>query len=136
MLTEKQKAFCKEIVAGKTNKDAYMSAYNCTSDNAAYNESTKLLMREDIQAEINVLRRPIEQNFRIQAVNARQQQIEFILERIEVCKRKNDETSIIRYTDMLNKIYGTYRDKDGIEDTTSPINEIDTEQLISLIQAG
>jgi phage terminase small subunit len=129
-LTEKQEKFCRAIVSGMTNKDAYMSAYNCQSENAAWIESTKLLNREDIQAKIKTLRKPIELKVQTEAINARQKQIEAIQERIELCKQKDDEQSLIRYYDMLNKIYALYKDNE--QDNNKPestVNNLDISVL-------
>ena len=128
-LTEKQRAFCRNIVSGMTNKDAYISAYNCNSDNAAWIESTKLLNRNDIQAEIKTLRKPIELKVQTQALNARQQQIDFIQSRIEHCLKVEDEQSIIRYTDMLNKINALYKETETEQKTDSSVNNLDTSVL-------
>ena len=135
-LTEKQKAFCRNIVSGMTNKDAYMSAYNCNSDNAAWIESTKLLNREDIQAEIKTLRKPIELKVQTQALNARQQQIDFIQSRIEHCLAVDDEQSIIRYTDMLSKIHGLYKETETEQKTDTTVNTLDISTLKRLSGVG
>lgn len=128
-LTEKQRAFCRNIVAGMSNKDAYISAYNSNSDNAAWIESTKLLNREDIQAEIKTLRKPIELKVQAQALSARDKQIEFIQSRIDHCLKENDEQSIIRYTDMLNKVYALYKETETEVKPESTVNNLDISVL-------
>jgi phage terminase small subunit len=128
-LTEKQEKFCRAIVSGMTNKDAYMSAYNCQSENAAWIESTKLLNRDDIQAKIKTLRKPIELKVQTEAINARQKQIEAIQERIELCKQKDDEQSLIRYYDMLNKIYALYKETETEIKPESSVNNLDVNTL-------
>lgn len=128
-LTEKQEKFCRAIVSGMTNKDAYMSAYNCQSENAAWIESTKLLNREDIQSKIKTLRKPIELKVQTEAINARQKQIEAIQERIELCKQKDDEQSLIRYYDMLNKIYALYKETETEIKPESTVNNLDISVL-------
>ncbi len=128
-LTEKQEKFCRAIVSGMTNKDAYMSAYNCQSENAAWIESTKLLNREDIQAKIKTLRKPIELKVQTEAINARQKQIEAIQERIEICKAKEDEQSLIRYYDMLNKIFALYKETETEVKPESTVNNLDISVL-------
>lgn len=128
-LTEKQEKFCRSIVSGMTNKDAYQAAYNCQSDNAAWIESTKLLNRDDIQARIKALRKPIELKVQTDAINARQKQIDAIHERIEICKAKEDEQSLIRYYDMLNKIYALYKESEQETKQESTVNNLDTSVL-------
>lgn len=132
-LTAKQEAFCKNIVAGMGNKAAYQAAYNSTSEMAAWNESAKLLLREDIQNRIKSLSKPIEDAFQQQSVNARQQQIDFIKERIIICKQKEDEQSIIRYTDMLNKIHGIYKEETDTNTQKPALSEVSNETLLKLV---
>ena len=131
-LTGKQKLFCKCIVEGKTNIDSYMTAYSCNNYNVANVESTKLLKRDDITAYIQELYKPIKNTIANNAINERKQQIEFIKERIKICKDKDDEQSIIRYTDMLNKIYNCYKDTETEQKTENTIDNLDTATLIKL----
>lgn len=132
-LTPKQEKFCQCIVSGMSAKDSYISAYNTkASDQVIFNESCKLLKRDDITDRIKELRKPLENHYQNIAISERQQQIDFIKERIEICKAKEDEQSIIRYTDMLNKIYGSYRDTDTEEKTDQTVNNLDTATLIKL----
>lgn len=133
MLTEKQEKFCRNIVSGMTNKDAYISAYNSKgTDQNAWNESGKLLTRDDIQERIKVLRIPVEKAAQVQAINARQKQIEFIQSRIEHCLTTEDEQSIIRYTDMLNKINALYKDTEQEQKQESTVNNLDISTLRKL----
>ena len=134
-LTEKQKAFCRNIVSGMTNKAAYQAAYNSNSDMGAWNESAKLLQRKEIQEYIKDLSKPLEEHAKTQAINARQQQIAFILERIAICRDKDDEQSIIRYTDMLNKIHGIYKEDSQPEEQKNNLASVDTNTLEKLINA-
>ena len=135
-LTEKQLIFCRNIVSGMTNKDAYMSAYNSNSENAAWIESTKLLNREDIQEKIKALRKPIEIKAQIQGMNARQKQIDFIESRIEHCLTTGDEQSIIRYTDMLNKINALYKETESTEAPEHKVTQLDITTLKKLSGAS
>lgn len=131
-LTAKQDNFCKNIVSGMINKDAYMAAYDCQSEKAAWIESTKLLQRDDIQARIKALRLPLEAAIVSQAQNARQEQIEYIINRRKICEQKEDEQSIIRYTDQLNKLYGLYTDTATEEKREQTTAQLDTDTLRKL----
>ena len=134
-LTPKQKKFCQNVVSGMSYKDAYINAYNNNSEQAAYVEGSKLALRSDIQAEIKALQKPIEQAIQVQELSAKEQQIQEIKERIQVCKDKQDETSLIRYYDMLNKIYGIYKESDTqTNDTTNHIDKLDNETLNKIIR--
>lgn len=136
-LTQKQENFCHNIVSGMTGKDSYLTAYdtNC-SDQVAYTESSKLLLRDDIQERIKVLRKPIEEATRIKSLSMRDSQIKEIKERIAICKKKGDENSLIRYYDMLNKMYSFYKDTETDTKEESELNNIDTNTLKKLINAG
>ena len=56
MLTDKQKAFCKQYIKLENATEAYKKAYNCTP-NTANSNGSKLLAREDIKAYIEELSR-------------------------------------------------------------------------------
>lgn len=132
-LTEKQEKFCRNIVSGMTTKDAYISAYNTKcNDNTAWVEATRLLNKEDIQAKIKALRKPLEEAAQAKAQNARQKQIDFIQSRIEHCLAVGDEQSIIRYTDMLSKIHGLYKEVEQEKTQDQTVNNLDTNILRKL----
>jgi phage terminase small subunit len=129
-LTPKQEKFCQNIVSGMSGKDSYLSAYDTKcSEQVAYNEASKLLLREDIQKRIFDIRKPLEQAAQIKALNAREQQIKAIQERIELCKKKDDEQSLIRYYDMLNKIYALYKETETEVKPESTVNNLDINVL-------
>ena len=131
-LTVKQDNFCNYIASGKEQKESYMLAYDCNSERAASVESTKLLKRDDITERIKELRKPIinlEQN---RIISEREKQISEIKERIEICKQKEDETSLIRYYDMLNKIYSLYREVETEKTPDHTVNNLDVETLKKL----
>ena len=131
-LTVKQDNFCNYIALGKEQRESYMLAYDCNSKRAASVESTKLLKRDDITERIKELRKPIinlEQN---RIISEREKQIEEIKERIEICKQKEDETSLIRYYDMLNKIYSLYREVETEKTPDHAVNNLDVETLKKL----
>lgn len=132
-LTPKQEKFCQCIVSGMSGKDSYITAYDTkASEQVIFNESSKLLKRDDITQRIKELRVPLENHYQNIAINERQQQIDFIKERIELCKQKDDEQSIIRYTDMLNKIYACYKDTETEEKPENTVSNLDTTILQKL----
>lgn len=134
-ITEKQKAFCKGVVSGLTNTEAYIQAYNCNSVRAANIESTKLLQKEHIQEYIEALHKPIILDMQNKQITEREKQIQFIKERIQICKEKDDEQSIIRYTDMLSKIFGLYKDTEQDQKPDNTISKLDTATLQKLTSA-
>ena len=130
MLTPKQEKFCECIVSGKSGVESYTIAYNTNaSKQVIYNESNKLLMRDDITERIKELRKPLENHAYNSSLSERQKQISEIQERIEICKQKEDEQSLIRYYDMLNKIYALYKES---ETETKSDNKLDTLDLNTL----
>jgi len=132
-LTPKQERFCQCVVSGMSYKDSYLTAYdtNCT-DRTALNEASKLALREDIQDRIKALSIPVQKAAQVKALNAREEQIAFIRERIAICKQKEDEQSIIRYTDMLNKINALYKDTDEAKQEQNTVVNLDMDTLRKL----
>lgn len=124
-LTPKQEKFCQYIASGKDGITSYMSAYDCTSKHAANVESTKLMKRDDITERIKEIRKPILNMVQNKVISERQQQIDAIKQRIEICKQKEDEASLIRYYDMLNKIYALYKETETPAEKDNEVNNLD-----------
>lgn len=117
-------------------KNAYLTAYNWNGgDNGAAMEGLKIANKPEVQEKIKALIKPMETKAQVEAINARKQQIDFILERIAICRSKDDEQSIIRYTDMLNKIYGVYKEDNTPEEQKNNLASVDTNTLEKLINA-
>lgn len=134
-LTPKMEKFCEYIVSGMSGKDAYLTAYqNKSNDNTAYKESMKLLQRDDISERIKEMRKPLELQAQTMSITERQKHIDFIKERIELCKQKEDENSIIRYMEQLAKIGGYYKDGDQTEKPENNIAKLDTTTLLRLVE--
>ena len=133
MLTTKQETFCRAVASGKSYIDSYLSAYDWNgSDNGAYTEAIKLANREDIQERIKALQKPLEIKAQQEALTARQQQIDFIQSRIEICKAKDDEQSLIRWSEQLNKIYNLYKDTEEEHKPETTVSELDIHTLKKL----
>lgn len=128
-LTPKQEKFCQNIASGKDGITSYMSAYNCTSKHAANIESTKLMKRDDITERIAEIRKPIINMVQNKVISEREKQIKEIQKRIEICKQKEDEQSLIRYYDMLNKIYALYKETEQEQKPESTVNNLDVSLL-------
>lgn len=136
-LTPKQEKFCQCVVSGMSYKDSYLTAYdaNCI-DRTALNEGSKLALREDIQDRIKALSIPVQKAAQVKALNAREEQIAFIRERIAICQQKEDEQSIIRYTDMLNKINALYKDTEEAKQEQNTVVNLDMDTLKKLSGAS
>lgn len=134
-LTEKQKQFCKNVVSGMSYKDSYINAYetNC-SEQVAYNESSKLMLRDDIQNEIKRISRPLEKAYQSNVLTEREKKKAIIWERINACIANNDDTSVARYMDILNKMDSEYININrNITDSNEEIQDLDTDKLIKLV---
>lgn len=136
-LTQKQELFCNNVVSGMSYKDAYLNAYDTKcNDRVALNEGSKLALRDDIQERIKTLSKPLQRAAQIQGLNVRQERIEYIKKRIELCEKKEDEQSIIRYTDMLNKIDNLYNDKEEQKENDNNLTSLDTSILEKIAKIG
>ena len=136
-LTPKQERFCREIASGKDYINAYLTAYDWKgSDGGAYTEAIRLANREDIQERIKALQKPLEIAIQKDSITARQKQIDFIQSRIQICMDNGDEQSIIRYTDMLNKINALYKDTETEEKRESSISGLSTEALQKVLKSS
>ena len=132
-LTPKQEHFCKLIVSGKDGKEAYTIAYDIkANDRTRITEANKLLCRDDITARIKELNKPLQNHITNMGISARQKQIEFIQSRIEHCLSVDDEQSVIRYTDMLNKINALYKETETIEEKENNVSNLDITTLKKL----
>jgi phage terminase small subunit len=137
-LTEKQETFCRNIISGMSGKDSYISAYNSKgSEQNAYNEASKLLARDDIQERLKVLRKPLEMAAQTIAISEREKKKAIIWERIQACIANNDDTSVARYMDILNKMDAEYININRtITDNDTDIKELDTDKLIRLVDTA
>ena len=129
-LTQKQINFCNAYVKTGSPLDAYISAYNTDNRNVASVEANRLLNKGQVQNYIDKLMKPITYDAQINKIH----QINFIKERINICINNNDESSIIKYTDMLNKIYGYYKDNvSNDKETNKLLDKIDMDKVRVLI---
>lgn len=129
-LTPKQEHFCRLVASGKDYTTAYLTAYDWNGSKAgAANEGLLLANKPEIQDKITTLIKPLEISAQKDNINARQRQIEFIQSRIEHCLAVEDEQSIIRYTDMLNKLYALYKETETEDKPQTSINQLDINTL-------
>lgn len=135
-LTIKQENFCNYIANGNNGTDSYMLAYDCNSRHSANIESTKLLKRDDITERIKELRKPILNLYTNKSISEREKQIEYIKKRIALCEEKDDEQSIIRYVDQLNKIMALYKETEQEQKPETIVNNIDLDTLKRLSGAS
>lgn len=134
MLTKKQEDFCKAIVNGLNGKQAYQSVYNSTSDNAAYIEACKLLKRDDIQAYIETLKKPIEIRFQAAKMSESDRIKDNLWSIINDINEKTENK--IRAMDILNRMNQAYTDTATDNNRSDTLENIDSNQLLELIKAG
>ena len=129
-LTPKQEYFCRLVASGKDYTTAYLTAYDWNGSKAgAANESMILANKPEIQEKIKTLLKPMELAAQKETINARKEQIEYIKQRIALCEQRDDEQSIIRYTDMLNKINALYKETEQEIKPDSNVNTLDISTL-------
>lgn len=138
-MTLKMMAFCEEYIKnGGKATEAYITSYknNCSKASAQV-EASRLLARDDIQAYLQKLRKPIEKAVIRKMVNERDTKKNLIQERIAVCIERDDDAAIARYLDIWNKLDGDYINinKDITDHNTEIIN-LDTETLKTLAAGG
>lgn len=136
MLTNKQMKFCEEYIRnGGNGTQAYLAAYDCNNPNSAKVEACRMLDRDDIQQQLERLRKPVEKAIRRKIINEREYKKKLIQERIDECVARGDDAAIARYIEIWNKMDGEYVNitKD-ITDSEANIKELDTATLIKLVQ--
>ena len=137
MLTQKQMNFCKAYIEnGGNGTQAYMTAYDSNSPKSAVIEATRLLNREDIQAYLLQLRKPIERAVKRKIINEREYKKKLIQERIDACIERGDDAGIARYIEIWNKMDGEYVNiNKDITDHDAEIKNLDTATLQLLAKA-
>lgn len=135
-LTPKQEKFCQNVSSGMSYKDAYINAYDCKdTGRTALNEGSKLALRDDIQERIKTLMKPVQEAAKIQGLNAREERIKYIQGRIKLCEERQDESSILRYVDMLNKIDNLYKDGEEKKENDNSLTNLDTSLLTKIAKS-
>lgn len=133
-LTSKQKAFCRSVACGSDYITAYKSSYDWNgSDNGAYTEAIRLANREDIQAEIKALQRPLEIAAQKDALTEREKKRTWLWNMIENATNDADK---LRAMDILNKMDSEYININrNIEDRPAEITQLDNDTLKKLSEA-
>jgi phage terminase small subunit len=138
MLTAKQMKFCEEYLRLDNATEAYLAAYQNNSSKAtAQVEGSRLLARDDIQAHILRLRKPVEKAIKRKIMNEREYKKKLIQERIDECVARDDDAAIARYIEIWNKMDGEY--VNGGKEDFDPQAEMagmDTATLMLLVGNG
>ena len=135
-LTAKESAFCEAIAAGDTVAVAYKNAYDTEqTGQRLYSSGQRVYNKPHIKERIEILERGKVESAVNNVQIAREEQTAFIRERIEICKEKGDEQSIIRYTDMLNRIYGTYKADSSDPQQDNTLNSVSVDVLQKIAES-
>lgn len=132
-LTPKQEKFCQCIVSGMSAKDSYIAAYDTkANDRVIYNESAKLLKREDVAKRIEELTKPLENHAIATALTDREKKRTILWDMIE-----NPDISYsdrLRAMDILNKMDSEYININKTIEEKTDISDLDTDTLIKLVK--
>lgn len=129
-LTPKQEKFCQCIVSGMSGKDSYYAAYDTKcGDNTAYVEASKLMLREDIQKRLEVLRKPLEKAAQSVALTEREKKRAVLWDIIT----NGDNNEKCRALDILNRMDAEYLNVNvNQNENVVKLDNIDLEALRSL----
>lgn len=136
-LTEKQKTFAALLAKGEKQLEAYRAAYNPANPNdatvraMASREANKPVIKEYVNHLTDIQRQEL--------ALSNTGQVEYIkcvlLERIEICRKSNNETALARYIDILNKMLGTYHYIDVQDDNETELKNMSVDELKALLTA-
>ena len=127
-LTEKMKDFCKEYINNGYNAtQAYLTAYNGNSENAARIEGSKLLQRDEVSEYIQALLKPSYNK----AISEREKKRQWLWDMINNPEVKDSDR--ISAMNILNKMDSEYINiTQTIEDKETSIEQLDTTTLKAL----
>ena len=136
-LTDKQKHFAQLIADGKTNYEAYTSAYdvNTTRRNSIDSLASRERAKPDVAAYIAELIRRKQEKAVHTAFMTDERKRAIIQERIEYCIQTNNDSAIRGYLDVLNRMDGVYvqQTRDLTEDKDK-LSDLSTEELKKIIE--
>lgn len=109
-LTDKEKKFCLGIAEGKSQYQAYLDAYNVKTDKRGSidNMAHAVIKKPHVSAYLQKLRKKVDDNATLCSSITKEKKINLIWEQIQKCIDNNDNASIARYLEILNKLQGHY----------------------------
>ena len=137
-LTPRMMNFCDEYLKnGGKATEAYIASYNWSGKDAgAQVEASRLLARDDIQAYIMKLRKPVEKAVKRKILNEREYKKDVIKERLEACIARDDDAGAARWMEIWNKMDGEYVNiNKDITERQAEIESLDTATLQLLAKA-
>ena len=135
-LNDKQLIYGQLLMDGLTQHDAYKQAFAVKSDNRASIDSaaSRLRKNEEFCRYMEDLQKSKIEKFKFTNFLNDEKKRELINERIDACRLRNDDTSIARYLDILNKMDGVYVNiTKNIEEEKNEIMTLSNDELKQLI---
>ena len=134
MLTPKQERFCQCIVSGMSAKDSYYTAYDTKcGEKTAYTEATRLLSRDDIQAKLVELRKPLENQAQAQAIADRDTKRSWLWDIIN--DPNKDDSHRLRAMDILCRVDAEYNNSVMVNQSgTVNLSAVDLDALKALAE--
>ena len=107
MLTPKQEKFVQEIIKGKSQADAYRSAYSCKkmADKTVWENASRLMADSKVIARVQELRKELTKS----TIMTAQERLEWLTQIIK--NTEEGTTDRLRAVDLMNKMQGEYVQK-------------------------
>lgn len=133
--TNKQTEFCKAVaLQGLSYKNAYLQSYDGVSEKSAYTEGNRLAEREDIQAYINHLKKPLLEAEYEQAKADYKWKLSLLREDILYTHEHKDYPNMARLLDIFNKMQGHYKsDENPLKSDENAVSKLTTEDLKKIL---
>lgn len=128
MLTPKQEVFVQEIIKGKSQADAYRSAYSTKnmSDKTIHEAASRLMADSKVSARVKELREEVTKEI----VMTAQKRLEWLTE--QIASKEVDVNAKLKAIDIMNKMQGEYVQKIAadleVTKTTISIDLVDDEE--------
>lgn len=134
-LTPKEEIFCMAIVEGKTQYEAYCTAYNTKTDrrNTVDSNAWKVLAKPHIQERIAELKQKKDDRKMFIDILDMNKRYALLNEQIEVARQNNDHAAIARYMDIINKMTGAYVNITKDISDNKPLEKLSEDDLKALI---
>lgn len=114
-LSEQQERFCRLIIEGRSQRDAYLGAgYKPTNDNAADAAASRLLSAVKVQTRISELRAPVTKRMQITLESV----TEMLREDRELARQNNQVGAAVAAAMGIAKLHGLVIDKAEVTDKT------------------
>lgn len=128
MLTPKQEVFVQEIIKGKSQADAYRTAYSCKnqSDKTVWENASRVANNSKVQARLKELRDKSASD----SVMTAQKRLEWLTE--QIASNDVDVNAKLKAIDIMNRMQGEYVQKIAadleVTKTTISIDLVDDEE--------